>query len=133
MGTQRWRSFFARRRRAKPSPAAARQAEAEATEARHAEARSRPELAAKWEAQEPEPERWTEEELRIIGEVAEVEERGWTPRDAAYPAAEALVSKGVLRRSMWGQTPVYSATPSFRAKAALYLHRGEAARQAAEN
>ena len=99
----------------------------------HTEARSRPELAAKWEAQEPEPERWTEEELRIIGEVAEVEERGWTPRDAAYPAAEALVSKGVLRRSMWGQTPVYSATPSFRAKAALYLHRGEAARQAAEN
>ena len=55
------------------------------------------------------------------------------PRDAAYPTAERLVARGVLERRMVGGLPVYQTTASFRQRAALFLHRGEAARQAAEN
>ena len=145
---KQWRALLARKQRKAEQ---AEEAEPEATEAEAAEAMAAALPEAEAEGREPEArhaepeeqlagwapegraERWSRAELRVINEVAQADESGWVPRDAAYPTAERLVARGVLRRSMFGDVPVYQTTDNFRQRAALFLHGGEAARQAQEN
>ncbi len=78
--------------------------------------------------------KWSDDELRVITEVAIADETGLVPNDRWLPTYEALRARGVLIRKLLSDgEPSYQASERFRAKAALLIHQMEAERQAGEN